>query len=125
MKRPGFSLVETLLASAVVLVLIVAAGEMLVGAARARTRSDAASEAADALAAKLEELKSLAFDSPELGPGVHEDETAAPGGGTFLRRWTAEDAGRGLKLANVEVFRRGEAARKIALPLYLSRELGF
>ncbi len=125
MKRPGFSLVEALLATALVLVLILAAGELLLAAARARTRSDGASEAADELSAKLEELKSLPFDSPELGPGVHEDETPATGGGSFVRRWTAEDAGRGLKLVNVEVFRRGEAARKTALPLYLSRELGF
>lgn len=125
MKRPGFSLVETLLAAALVLVLILGAGELLRGAARARTRSDAAAAAGDALAAKLEELKSLPFDSPLLGPGAHEDEAASPDGTPFVRRWTAEDAGGGLKLVSVEVFRPGETARIAALPLYLSRRLGF
>jgi type II secretory pathway pseudopilin PulG len=125
MKRPGFSLIETLLAAAIVFVLILAIGELLLGAARARTRGDAASAAADVLAAKLEELKSLPFDSPDLGPGIHEDEATAPSGAPFVRRWTAEDAGLGLKLVNVEIFGPGETARRTGLPLYFSRDLGF
>jgi len=125
MKRPGFSLVETLLAAAIVFILILAVGELLLGAARARTRSDAASAAADVLSAKLEELKSLPLDSPDFGPGLHEDGTTAPDGAPFVRRWTAEDAGPGLKLVNVEVFRPGETTRRAGLPLYLSLNLGF
>ena len=125
MKRPGFSLIETLLAAAIVFILILAVGELLLGAARARTRSDAASAAADVLAAKLEELKSLPFDAPDFGPGLHEDEAAAPDGTPFVRRWTVEDAGPGLKLASVEVFRPGETVKRAGLPLYLSLSLGF
>jgi len=115
MNRPittsgGFTLTETL--TALVVFMTVAAG--LAGSTIAIIRGNAMSRrtaaAASLAQAKIEEFRSItsAADSPQLGPGTHEDPenpitALGETGGVFMRSWTVTNSAPDEGLAMVEV----------------------
>lgn len=126
MKPSGFSLVEVLVAMAIALLLIIGTAELLALSLAAKRSGDIASGLAHVLAAKLEELKSLAFDSAELEPGdVTENVVEESSRCVFVRSWEVEDTENGMKAVRMRVHPRGRPRSGVSLTLYISRDLGF
>jgi prepilin-type N-terminal cleavage/methylation domain-containing protein len=126
MRPPGFSLIETLVAMALALLLVVGTAELLAFSLAAKRSGDAASELAQVLATTLERLKSVPFDGPELEPGSATENVAGAGGlRVFVVSWTIESAGDGMKAVRIRAHPRGRPRSAAALTLYLCRDLRF
>jgi Tfp pilus assembly protein PilV len=73
MKAPGFTMIETLLASCLTLLIIVATAQLMARSLAAQNRADFHFRASVLASSKLEHLKSLAFDSQDLVAGLHQE----------------------------------------------------
>jgi Tfp pilus assembly protein PilV len=92
----GFTLVEVLIASAMLMTAWLAAARLLTGAALANAVARAATRSTVLAAAKLEQLRATAFDDAALAPSPPGTLTADVGGYSdrpepeFARRWSVE-----------------------------------
>ncbi len=126
MRTAGSSLIEVLAAMTVALLLIVGTAELIVVSLAAVRKGSVASGLCQALAAKLESLKSAPFDGPELEPGDYEEDVPGEAGRpAFVRAWIIEDAGDGMKTVRIRVHTRGHPRPVATMTLYLCRDLGF
>jgi Tfp pilus assembly protein PilV len=120
------SLIEVLVAAALVLVLVAGAAGMMTLALRAKRRGDVIAALVHAIEDRLATLRSRPFDDPALAPGGHgETVRAEPGRVPVAETWEVADVNRGLKrirLAAREVGRNGPETVAI---LFVSRDLGF
>ena len=122
----GFSLIEALLALAVVSVLVLGTGQVLIQALAFKKAVDEQAEACSLAAAKLERLKAASFESAELSEGNASEEVAGESvAAVFTREWRIERVSDGLKKAEIAVYSRSRPGRKVRLVLYLVRELEF
>lgn len=71
--RAGFSLIETLLAMAIVFFLLAGTAEMLCYSFLLKQKADLHRISADLMSAKIEVLKSLNPEDEALAPGVHQE----------------------------------------------------
>ncbi len=125
-KSTGFSLIEVLAAMALALFLITAAAELITFSMAAKRKGDRASAAGHALAARLEGLKTLPFESGDLGAGEHSSTVRdGPSRTSFLEVWTIEDAGPAMKRVKIVVTPAGHPEAAASLVLYISKDLGF
>jgi len=126
MKRQGFSLIEVLVAMTLALVLLLGTAELITLSVYAKRRGDTASGLAQALATRLEGLKSLSFGSDGLRPGEYlETVRDEAGRGLFLHEWTVEDAGERMKRVRVTVSPAGRPESGASVTLWVSKDLGF
>lgn len=126
MKSSGFSLIEVLVAMALVLLLVVGTAELIALSLAAKRTGDRASGLAQAAAEKLEQLKSVPFDGPELAPGSRvETVVGEPARFVFVRSWEIEEAEDGVKSIRIRVHPRGRPRSAVALTLFICRDLGF
>jgi hypothetical protein len=125
-KKPGFGMIETLISSALILFLIVATAQLLVLSLAAKRKADFHFAAATLASAKLEYLKSLDFEGPELGPSPH-DETLSygPTGLSYQAEWRTEPLAENAKKVILVISAIYKPAWQAEFCLLISRELGF
>jgi type II secretory pathway pseudopilin PulG len=126
MKRPGFTLIETLITLGLSLFFIAGTGELLLRSIQLRQRSDGELVAVRTAASSLECLRALDFDDPGLAAGERQDWLQD--GATalrFQRRIKVEDLTSDTKLVEVEIASDNNRVRAVCLMLLLRRELGF
>ncbi len=126
MKRPGFSLVEVLVAMSLTLLLLIGTAELIIVSVRAERRGDTTAALTEALAARAEALKSLARGPGGLVPGTYAETFAdGAGRGVVLHEWTVEDAGATMSRVRIRVSPAGRPGAAASLTLWISKDLGF
>jgi Tfp pilus assembly protein PilV len=122
----GESLIEVLVAMALVITLVVGAAEMLNLALRAKRRGDVLAALTQAVSDRLEGLKARPFDDPALATGTYA-ETVRVEPATFPveEAWEIADAADGLKLVRLTAREAGRPGPATVAVLYISRDLGF
>jgi type II secretory pathway pseudopilin PulG len=124
--RQGSSLVEVLVAMALVLLLVVGAAEMLTLALRAKRRGDAAAALTHAVQDRFESLRSRPFGDPALSAGDHaETVRVEPGGCLIAETWEIADEGDGWKRVRLRAREAGRLGPETVAVLFISRDLGF
>jgi len=122
----GMSLVETLVAAALALMLMVGAAELLTLAVRAKRRGDLAAAISAAVADRLETLRSRPFDDPALAAGDHaETSRVEPAGCLIAETWHISNEGERLKRVRLEAREAGRSGPRTIVVLFVSRDLGF
>jgi len=125
-KNTGFSLIELLISSSLILFLITGTAQLLGLSLAAKRNADFHFRAARLASSRLESLKSLAYDSPDLKTGVHEEVIIDPSAPeTFRIAWRVEDVDQNLKKVILDFYSPNKPRRKASFCLLLCRELGF
>jgi Tfp pilus assembly protein PilV len=125
-KKKGFSLIELLISSWLILFLITGTAQLLGLSLAAKRTAEFHFRASRLASSRLESLKSLPHDSPELKAGTHEEfvmDTSSPE--TFRIAWRVEDIDQSLKKVRLEFFSPIKPRRKAVFCLLLCRELEF
>jgi type IV pilus assembly protein PilV len=92
-NQKGFSLVELLIALAILALSMLAAASMQFGSIRNNANGNMATQANMLAKAKMEELKSTT-DLNSLGPGVDDGINAeGQAGGIYKRSWSVQNLG--------------------------------
>ena len=121
----GTSLIEVLIAMALVILLVVGSAEMMTLALRAKRRGDVLAAITRAVGDRFESLKARPFDAPELVPGAYAATVPFEPGGRLAETWEIADDGDGLKLIRLTVRPSGSAGQETVAVLFVSRDLGF
>ncbi len=125
-SRRGFSLIELLISSALILFLISGTAQLLVFSLAANRTADSHFAAARLASSRLEKLKSLPFDDENLQAGRHGEDIADPASPeVFSMRWEVEDKEDDLKKIILAIHPRGQPQRTTVFCLLLCRELKF
>lgn len=120
------SLIEVLVAAALVLALVAGAAGMMTLALRAKRRGDVIAALAHAVEDRLAALRSRPFDDPALASGSHEETVwTEPGRVPVAESWEVVDAGRGLKRIRLAAREAGRNGPETTAVLLISRDLGF
>ena len=126
MKKKGFSLIELLISSSLILFLVAGTAQLLGLSLTAKRNADFHFRAARLASSRLELFKSLSHDSPELEAGTHEEVIIDPSSPESLRiAWRVEDLDKNLKKVVLEFFSPNKTRRKAVFCLLLCRELEF
>jgi prepilin-type N-terminal cleavage/methylation domain-containing protein len=126
MKRRGFSLIELLISSSLILILITGTAQLLIFSLAAKRTADAHFTAVRRASSRLEEFKSLPFDDESLKAGSHHEIIADPvSPDRFTIRWQVEDVDENLKKIVLEIHPQDKPQRRTAFCLLLCRELEF
>jgi prepilin-type N-terminal cleavage/methylation domain-containing protein len=122
----GFSLIELLISSSLILFLIAGTAQLLIISLVAKRTADSHFTAVRRASSRLEELKSLAFDDESLNAGSHEEEIADPASSDkFTIHWRVEDIDENLKKIVLAIHPQEKPQRRTAFCLLLCRELEF
>jgi prepilin-type N-terminal cleavage/methylation domain-containing protein len=125
-SKPGFSLIELLISSSLILFLIVGTAQLLGLSLAAKRNADFLFRAARLASSRLEQLKSLPHDSADLEAGVHGEYINDPSWPeTFRIAWRVEDMDQDLKKVVLDLFSPNKPRRKAVFCLLLCRELEF
>ncbi len=121
----GFSLIETLTAMALAIILVLGTAELLAYSLKAKKKGDLASGLAQASKVRLETLKAGPFDGPGLEPGAYSaavvDEISLE---PLIQDWTVEVEDQ-MKKVFLVTRSRDYPESELRLVLYISRALGF
>jgi hypothetical protein len=111
---------------AVALVLLVGTAELITLSIWAARKGDTTAALAQALSARVEGLKALAFSPGGLLPGEYSETVRDEAGrGLYLHEWTVEDAGERMTKIRVKVSPAGRPGSGTSLLLWISKDLGF
>lgn len=125
-SKRGFTFIELLISSSIILVIILALIQFSIHALILNRRSNYSIESTELVASKLEYLKSLSFDSQELNECFdYELIKAPPLKGYYRREWKIQDLSSRLKKIEVKCYFEACPEKKIKIVLFLSKELGF
>jgi prepilin-type N-terminal cleavage/methylation domain-containing protein len=125
-RRPGFSLIELLISSSLILFLIAGTAQLLGLSLTAKRNADFHFRAARLASSRLEHLKSLPHDSADLEAGNHEEDFNDPSSPERYRiAWRVEDMDQNLKKVVLDFFSPNKPRRKAVFCLLLCRELEF
>jgi len=125
-KKNGFSLIELLISSSLILFLITGTAQLVGLSLVAKRNADFHFRAARLASSRLEHLKSLPHDSAELKAGVHEEDIVDPTSPESYRiDWRVEDADQNLKKVVLDFYSLNKPRRKAVFCLLLCRELEF
>ena len=126
MKKKGFSLIELLISSSLILFLIAGTAQLLGLSLAAKRNADFLFRAARLASSRLEHLKSLPHDSADLEAGVHGEDITDPSSPEKYRiAWQVEDLDQNLKKVVLDFFSPNKPRRKAVFCLLLCRELEF
>lgn len=126
MSSRGFTLIEVLVTLSLVTFLIAGTGELISLSLLAKKKAEAHAGVIHHLTDKLESLRSLPFEDPELRAGQYEEEIAAQGADpAFLVEWNIEDLAGGMKRIGIFVSSRGRTPATAKAVLLVSEKLGF
>ena len=125
-SNPGFSLIELLISSSLILFLIAGTAQLLGLSLAAKRNADFHFRAARLASSRLEHLKSLPHDSADLEAGVHGEDITDPSSPEKYRiAWQVEDLDQNLKKVVLNFFSPNKPRRKAVFCLLLCRELEF
>lgn len=126
MKKNGFSLIELLISSSLILFLITGAAQLLGLSLAAKKSADFQFRASRLASSRLETLKALPHDSDELRAGAHEELVNDPSSPEAYRiAWQVDDVNQSLKKVVLEFFSPNKPRKKAVFCLLLYRELEF
>jgi prepilin-type N-terminal cleavage/methylation domain-containing protein len=126
MKKKGFSLIELLISSTLILFLIAGTAQLLGLSLVAKRNADFHFRAARLASSRLEHLKSLPYDGPDLEAGGHmEDITDPTSPESYRIAWRVEDLDQDLKKVVLDFYSPDKPRRKAVFCLLLCRELEF
>jgi Tfp pilus assembly protein PilV len=124
--RSGTSLVEALVAAALVLILVIGVAGLLALALGAKRKGDVTAALAHAVAERLEALKSLVFDDPALAAGAYAaTRSVEPNGCPVDEAWDITDEEDGLKRVRIRIRPAGSAGPETTAVAFILRDLGF
>jgi prepilin-type N-terminal cleavage/methylation domain-containing protein len=115
-NQQGFSLVELLIALAILALSMLAAASMQFGSIRNNASGNMVTQANMLAKAKMEELKSTT-DLSTLGPGEEAGiDAAGQAGGIYKRSWTVESLGSTARRITVTVqWTKGSRTRSVSI----------
>lgn len=114
------------MAFALVMVLLLGTAQLVVHSLMAKRRSDSRLKTAELAAAKLELLKSLPAQNPELSEGLKSETIDDPPRRDIYRlNWRIAEEASSLRAIEVECFSLSSGLVPTRLFLYRSEELGF
>ena len=123
---PGFTLVELLIAFALITFLISGTAQLTMHSLLAKRRADYNLRSAELAASKLEYFKSLAYEGDELKEGVQTEIIKEEGTQqTFLMEWKIQNTSLNMKRIEMEIYFKNYPQKKTQIILLLSKELGF
>lgn len=124
-KRSGYSLIELLIASSLLIIMIIGTGQMILLSWRFKMRADAASEAADLASSRVEALRPNLTNNSGISLG---SDVVVPSGRTkmaFDLTWSTKDHSPGLRVLEIHCSPRSLPQKGTSLMVYLSATLGF
>lgn len=122
----GFSLIEVVVAMALVFLLVLGTAELVTFSLWAKWKGDIVSGMAQAASSKLETLKALPFEGEGLKAGAYAESVQDPtSNATFEESWTIEDIDGAQKRVRLDIAARGRRDAATSIVLYISRDLGF
>ena len=125
-RAQGFSLIELIISSALVLFLILGTGEIIIQSRMFIYRAERRLQCLELAFSKLGYFRSLSFDSGELKPGGGSELLETPGtAGTYELEWKVVEADLSAKVIDVACYPSGQPDWGTRLSLRLSRSLGF
>jgi prepilin-type N-terminal cleavage/methylation domain-containing protein len=126
MNKPGFSLIEMLISSALILFLFSGAAQLIMSSLVAKRNAEFHLAAASLATSKLEYFKSLPFENPVLIKGEYF-ETARIGFSkeVFRSEWNIGDIDEGMKKVVIKISRQSDPRKRVVFMLLLCRELEF
>jgi len=126
MRERGFSLLEVLIAMALIFFLLTGTAELVIHSIRTKRRANENMKLTALLVSKLESLKTLPFESADLQAGSHSaeigDELQNASG---QEEWQIEDLSLNMKKIDLQVSIGQARRRPIRAVLLLSKFLGF
>lgn len=101
----GFSLIETILAMAIVFFLLTGLAQIICYSLLLKQKADLHQISADLISRKLELLKSLSPENEALSPGLHQETIQdSESGRLFLLNWEVSQSQDGLKKIQVSLY---------------------
>ena len=126
LPRKGFSLVELLVAFVVIMITLLTTAQLLILSQVIQNRYRDHIRALAAIVDRLEHLRSLPFDSPELAAGQYGEVQGDPGSErSFTLSWTISQVSPRMKSVWIACARTGYPQRGTETTLFLSRDLEF
>lgn len=124
--RRGSSLVEVLVAMALVLLLVVGTAEMLTLSLKAKRRGDVLAAITHAVSDRFDGLRARPYEDAALAAGTHAETVRVdPGGCLIAQTWEITDGGNGLKRVRLTAREAGRPGPETAAVLFIARDLGF
>jgi prepilin-type N-terminal cleavage/methylation domain-containing protein len=126
MKKNGFSLIELLISSSLLLFLITGTAQLLGLSLVAKRNAEFHFRAARLCSSRLESLKSHPYDGADLKAGIHEELIVDPTSAEPCRiAWNVKDLDENLKKVVLEFSSPLKPRRKAVFCLLVCRELEF
>ncbi len=126
MKKKGFSLIELLISMSLIFFLLTGMAQLIIFSCAAKKKADFHLTAASLACSKLEHLKSLPFESPELEQGRHaesvKDSLSAE---VLLREWRVLDLAEDMKKIVLKISSPNNRNKEAAFVLLINRKLEF
>lgn len=126
MKNPGFSLIEVLVSSSLILFLLIGSAQLILTSIGARRNADFHLAATILASSHLEQLKSLSFDDPLFRSGSQNEIVRSTiVGEDFLMERRIQDLTQGIKEVDLTVARKSRPSQKVTLIALYCREFNF
>ena len=125
MNRHGFSLLEVLVAAALIFFFLIGTAEIIVHSTWAKRTADSRFRMAASLASALESMRALPFDGADLSPGSYRFDIAGePEQEAVILEWQISTASQGLKRIDILAFCDSNREAGTRAILLLSKHLG-
>lgn len=124
--RRGSSLVEVLVAMALVLVLVAGTAEMLTLSLKAKRRGDVLAAITHAVRGRLDGLRARPYEDAALAAGTYAETVRVdPGGCLIAQTWEIANSADGLKRVRLTAREAGRPGPGTTAVLFIARDLGF
>ena len=124
--RRGSSLVEVLVAMALVLLLVAGTAEMLTLSLKAKRRGDVLAAITHAVSDRFDGLRARPYEDAALAAGTYAETVRVdPGGCLIAQTWEIADGADGLKRVRLTAREAGRSGPETAAVLFIARDLGF
>ncbi len=126
MKQKGFTLIEVLISLFIFSLLILGTSQLIIYSILAQDRCQNRLSSLSIASNQIEKLKSLDFDHPKLKEGSWEEETeTGENKNKFLLKVEIKNISPSLKKLVVQCSPQNQHDKKVALAVYISKEMGF
>lgn len=126
LQTSGFSLIDLLVASALIAILVLGLGQILLYSRLSAFHSDSRLQSAVLASRRLELFRSFSFTAGDLQDGTDSEVNLSDGmDRPFVVRWTVSDESPELKAVSLQCFPAGRPERAVRFFLYLDQRLGF